>query len=172
MPFYVVSGVFMIIGGSLMYTITESSPSGHIYGYSVLIAFGTGLTLQIGYSISTVKVAAHDITNAISLQNVSQIGSIVIALVISGQVFQSGAYQNLHAVLGGQGFTDAEIHAAIAGTQSAIFNSIKPELRQLCVDAITSAMSKVYILVITAGAVTLVSSVFMKREKLLVPISA
>ena len=155
-----------------MYTITASSPIAHIYGYSVLIAIGAGITLQIGYSISTVKVAAHDITNAISLQNVSQIGSIVIALVISGQVFQSGAYQNLLAVLDGQGFSDADIHAAIAGTQSAVFSSIKPELRQLCVDAITSAMSKVYILVITAGAVTLVSSIFMKREKIFVPISA
>ncbi|MCJ1397467.1 hypothetical protein MMC11_000660 [Xylographa trunciseda] len=172
MPVYALSGVFMIIGGSLMYTITASSPSAHIYGYSVLIAIGAGITLQTGYSISTVKVDVHDITNAISLLNVAQIGSIVIALVISGQVFQSLAYQNLLAVLDGQGFSDTEVHAAIAGTQSAVFASITPELRQLAVDAITSAMSKVYILVITAGAVSLVSSVFMKREKILVPMSA
>ena len=172
MPVYAFSGIFMIIGGSLMYTVTASSPTAHIYGYSILIAIGSGVTLQIGYSISTIKVAVHDVTNAISLQNVSQIGSIVIALVISGQVFQSLAYENLLAVLNGQGFSDAEIHAAIAGTQSTVFTSIKPELRQLAVDAITSAMSKVYVLVITAGAVALVSAVFMRRERVFVSISA
>ncbi|MCJ1478386.1 hypothetical protein MMC13_007066 [Lambiella insularis] len=171
MPIYALSGIFIIIGGSLMYTVSASSPIAHIYGYSILVAFGCGIALQTGYALATVKVPTHDISNALSLQNVGQIGTIVIALVISGQVFQSLAYNNLLAVLDGQGFSDNEIHAAIAGTQSTVFTSIKPELRQLAVDAVTSAMSKIYILVITAGAVALVSSVFMKRERLYAPMT-
>lgn len=154
-----------------MYTVSSSSPIAHIYGYSILIAFGAGIALQTGYALATVKVPMHDIPSVISLQNVSQIGSIVIALVISGQVFQSLAYNNLLSVLGGQGFSNDEIHAAVAGTQSTVFTSISPELRQLSVDAITSAMSRVYILVITAGAVAFVSSVFMKRERIFAPMT-
>ncbi|MCJ1411563.1 hypothetical protein MMC19_005653 [Ptychographa xylographoides] len=172
MPIYAGSGVFMLIGGALMYTITADSPIAHIYGYSILIALGSGPTLQTGYAVATVKVAPKDISNAISLQNVAQIGSIVISLVISGQVFQSYAYNNLVVALAGHGFSDAELHSAVAGSQSAVFTTISPELKHVAVEAITTAMSKVYILVITAGAVTLVSSLFMRREKLFLQIVA
>jgi hypothetical protein len=171
MPIYAISGALMIIAGSLMYTVNAESPRAHVYGYSVLLAVGAGMCLQTGYSLATVKVPPHDIPSALSFQNVAQIGSAAISLVISGQVFQSSAYENLSTLLSGQGFSDTEIHAAIAGTQSAVFENIMPELRQLAIDAITSGMSKVYILSITAGAVALVSSLFMKREKLFAPMT-
>jgi len=43
--------------------------------------------------------------SAIELQNISQIGGTLLALLISGQVFQSLAFHNLSKALIGQGFT-------------------------------------------------------------------
>src|SRR6186713_34972 len=127
MPIYLVSGVLILIGGTALYTVSTSSPDAHIYGFSILTAFGNGLTVQLGYAIATMKVAPKDIPNAISLQNVSQIGSTLIALVISGQVFQSGAFSNLSEALGGLGFTDSQIRDAVADARSEVFEALNEE---------------------------------------------
>lgn len=170
MPFYTISGILMTIGGALMYTVNSHTPAANIYGYSVLLAVGSGLTIQAGYSVATVKVAAkgheEDVQNAVSLQNVSQVGSTLIALVISGQIFQSLAYNGLKSVLAGQNFSETDIRGAIAGAQSVVFETIDPELRDQAISAITKAIDNVYVLSLTAGALAIVISPLMKRERL------
>ena len=170
MPFYLATGVFSTIGGALMVTITETTPIAKVYGYSVLIAIGTGLSIQMGYAIATVKVGMKlgpdEVSNAVSLQNVSQVGSTLIALVISGQVFQSLAFNKMKDVLVGQGFSDSQIRDAVAGTHSVVFHTISPELKEKAVEAITSAISRVWVLCVVAGAVSLCIAPLMKRERL------
>jgi hypothetical protein len=170
MPLYFVAGIFMTVGGALMSTITATTPVGNVYGYSVLVGIGSGLTIQCGYSVATVKVAMNghpeDVPNAVSLQNVSQVGSTLIALVIAGQIFQSLSFNDMKTVLAGHGFSDSEIRNAITGTQSVVFDTISPELKVKAIGAITNAIAKAWILLIVGGAVSLVSSVFMKRERL------
>lgn len=166
------TGVFMTVGGALMYTVKISSPSANIYGYSVLLAIGSGLTYQAGYAIAGVKVSLKgwsdkDIQSAISLQNISQIGSTLLSLLLSGQIFQNLARQNLEHALSGEGFSDTDIRGAIAGTQSALFHRLSSQQAERATRAITEAMSRVYILSITAGALSLLSALLMKKERLL-----
>lgn len=161
----------MTVGGALMYTVKISSPSANIYGYSILIAIGSGLTYQAGYAIAGVKVSllgwsGKDVQSAISLQNISQIGGTLLSLLLSGQVFQSLARNNLKSALSGEGFSDADINSAIAGTQSAVFDRLNPQQAESATQAITDAMRRVYILSITAGALSLVSALLMKKERL------
>lgn len=161
----------MTVGGALMYTVKISSPSGNIYGYSVLIAVGSGLTYQAGYAIAGVKVSlkgwsSKDVQSAMSLQNISQIGGTLLSLLLSGQVFQSLARKNLEHALSGGGFSDMDIRSAIAGTQSTLFDRLSPQQAESATQAITDAMSRVYILSITAGALSLVSALMMKKERL------
>lgn len=173
MPWYLFSGIFILIGGSLMFANinSQTSPS-EIYGYSVLIAIGTGAALQTSYSVASAKVKPEEIPAVIGFINVAQIGSIVIALTISGAVFQNLAFNNLDHALAGHGLSVAEIHQAIAGTQSELFRTSSPELKAAAVKAIIEAMNKVYALVIAAGALTLVSALFMRREKLFMKVVA
>lgn len=167
MTMYVVSGFLITLGGALLYAYLDpSTPIPNIYGFSVIIAVGTGITMQISYAVASLKVSTHDEGDAIALQNVAQIGGTVIALVIAGQVFQSAAVHNLKAVLDGQGFTDADITAAIAGAQSVVFEKINGPLRDAAIKAITTAMQKSFILVIVAGAVTTISGAALKFERL------
>ncbi len=166
MPWYLIAGVFMTVGGACMYTIdAETSPS-RIYGYSVLLAIGCGAANQSGYSIAAAKVKPEEIAAAIGFINVAQIGSIVISLTIAGSVFQNLAFSNLQSALAEYGFSEPELRSAVAGTQSEVFRRGSEEVRDLAVKAIIKAMDSVFVLTIAAGAVTLVSSLFMKREKL------
>ena len=136
------------------------------------MAIGAGCALQSGYSIAASKVKPEEVPAVIGFVNVAQIGSIVIALSISGSVFQNLAYKHLSAALAGSGFTADQIRSALAGTQSPIFQQSTPAEKAAAVAAIIKAMDSVFILVIAAGAVTLVSSVFMKREKLFMKVVA
>ncbi|ETS88226.1 hypothetical protein PFICI_02054 [Pestalotiopsis fici W106-1] len=167
MPFYLASGILMTLGGSLLYVyLKPSTPAGHIYGFTVIVGVGTGLALQLGYAVATLKVPSGDIVNAINMQNVSQIGSTAICLVIGGQVFQSVAVRNLSVVLAGQGFSPEEIQNAVSGTQSVLFQHLSDELRSAAVDAITGAMQTAFVLVIVAGGLQTLAAVTMKRERL------
>ncbi|CAF9907816.1 MAG: hypothetical protein GOMPHAMPRED_005994 [Gomphillus americanus] len=165
--YYLVGGLSATAGGAALLTVTAETSKSAIYGYSVLVALGTGLTAQIGYTVATIeasKISGQAIVDAISLQNFSQIGSIVIALVVSGQIFQSLAFRNLSAVL--VGFTDEQIKSAVAGSSSPVFMSLTEDVRQQAIQAIISAMGDVYSLVIVAGALLVLSSLAMKRERI------
>ncbi|OIW31630.1 MFS general substrate transporter [Coniochaeta ligniaria NRRL 30616] len=167
MVMYIVSGLLMTLGGGLLWGFLEpDANSANIYGFTVIIAFGTGITINIGYTIASLKVDRKDEGDAISFQNVSQLGSTLLSLVIAGQIFQSGAVRNLKHALEGQGFSDADIQAAVAGTQSIIFEKISGPLREAAVWAITDAMRDSFIMVIVAGAVITVCGTALRFERL------
>ena len=74
MPWFVFGGTFQIIGGSLMYTISPETSTSTIYGYSVLLGIGCGVTMQSGYSIIAAKVKPQEVPAAIGFNNLAQIG--------------------------------------------------------------------------------------------------
>ena len=165
-PIFSASGIFMVIGGSLLYVYLDpDTPKSYIYGFTIITAVGSGLTLQIGYAVATLKAPKH-MGDALALQNVAQIGSTVISLVIAGQVFQSTATQNLSRVLAGTGFTGPDIQSAIAGAKSAIFEELAGELRTQAILAITLAIQKAFILIIVGGGVLTAAGLLMKHERL------
>lgn len=170
-PLYTASGILILTGSCLMYTVSLDSPPSHVYGYSVLMAMGAGLTLNSGFAISGIDMSnrggsAQNINDVVTLQNISQLSGTLLALLISGQVFQSLVFRNLKGILGNEGFTDAQIRSVAGGTRSVVFATLSPELAREAVDAITKAISKLYILTIVTGGVALIASFFLKYESL------
>ncbi|KAJ6259382.1 Efflux pump patC [Drechslerella dactyloides] len=172
MPWYVWAGVTILIGGSLMHTITPTTSTAAVYGYSILIAVGAGAASQVAYSVAPAKVQPHDVPSAIGFMNHAQIGTIVISLTISGTIFQNVAFSYLRDALKQYNFPEEAIRGAIAGTRSQLLSELNAQSRADAIDAIVRAMGQVYILVIVAGAVTLVTSLFLKREKLFMTAAA
>lgn len=156
----------MLVGGSLMHTVTTSSTAATIYGFEILIAIGSGLVGQIGYSVAAAKVKASEVPAAISFINVAQIGSIAISLTIAGAIFQNLGYSFLKEALVEYSFSDAELRDALAGFQSAILAHGDGAVVELAIGAIVKTISRIFALAIAAGSLTLVSALFMKREKL------
>ncbi|CAK7200447.1 hypothetical protein SEUCBS139899_003142 [Sporothrix eucalyptigena] len=165
--FYLLSGTLLTLSGALLYVyLKPTTPVRTIYGLLVINGIGTGLSLQIGYAVATLIIDVRDTGNAISLQNVSQVGSTMISLVVAGQIFQGTAVRNLQEVLAGRGYSVADIQSAVAGAQSTLFASLEGSLREKAVDAITSAIQSAFTLVIVSGAILLIVGAVMKREKL------
>lgn len=166
MPWYLLGGVFITVGASLMYTVNSETGKSNIYGYSILMAIGAGSIVQAGYSIAVAKVKPHEIQAAIGFINIAQLGSATISLTISGSIFQNVAFSNLEHILAGQEYSQEEIRTVISGTTSIVFQNMTPELKEAALKGIVQAMSKVYILVIASGGLIIISSCFMKMEKL------
>lgn len=76
-----------------------------IYGLSIINAVDTGLTTQLGYAVASLVVKSREVSDAISLQNLSQLGANLISLVIAGQIFQAEAVINLERVLAGTNYS-------------------------------------------------------------------
>jgi len=156
-----------------MYTLVDVHTSNaHIYGYSILMAFGSGLTQQVAYSAAPAIVGHLRAADAVGYINASQIGSIVIALTITSTIFQNIGFSEVQRALQGDGFSAVEIHAALAGAKSTVFETVSSEVKQNVVEAIVKAIGEGYILVIVAGAVLVIASLLMKREKLFMEVTA
>jgi hypothetical protein len=165
-PFYMISGALLIIGGSLMHTVDPGTSTSGIYGYEVLMAIGAGITMQVAYSVTVVKVKKHDIQNAIGFINVAQIGTIAISLSIAASIFQNRGYINLREALQEYGFSEQELRGALAGAQSAVLMGGDSLAKAKAIAAIVKTLDSVWILTVVAGAVSLLSGVAMKWEKL------
>ncbi|OMP88070.1 putative transporter C3H1.06c [Diplodia seriata] len=168
MALYVIAGAFLVAGGGpLTVYLDPSSPTGTIYGLTVLVAVGSGLSMVTGYTVATLTLPTPaDAGAGLALQNVAQIGGQVVALAVAGQIYQSTAVRNLAAVLAGKGFSDADVRGAVAGARSAVFADLDGVLRERAVVAVARAMQMTFVLVPVAGAVMLVAAMGMKRERL------
>ncbi|KAL4963029.1 major facilitator superfamily domain-containing protein [Aspergillus stella-maris] len=172
MPWYLFSGVMILIGGALMSTVKQDTSTSTIYGYTVLIAVGAGATSQAGYSIAPAKVEGRLVPSAIAFINIAQIGGIVMSLTISGTIFQNVTYNNLLGPLGAAGYGSEEIRSTLSGTLSPIYSSLSAELQQTVNLAIVHTIGQLYYLVVAAGALMIVCSALMKREKIYMTLEA
>lgn len=164
-PLYIVGGIFMTVGGALMNTVTSSTPTSAIYGYTVLVAIGAGIPLQAAYSVAVLKVRTSEISGAIGVMNVAQIGSTAIALSLANVIFQNVGFLRLRDALSGRAYEEGEIRGALAGAKSRILlEDVEVQIR--AINAVVSTMSTIWILVIAAGATSIVVGLLMKRERL------
>ncbi|KAK0103229.1 hypothetical protein ONS95_005263 [Cadophora gregata] len=164
MPWYTLGGIFVIIGGALMYTVGTHTATATVYGYSILIGFGTGLFAQASFSVAQAIVEPENIASAVGFITCAQVTGVTIALAIANSVFLNGSQDKIAALM--PMVPRSDIQAAIAGAGSDFVAGLSPELQAGVLHAIVESMSKTYILVVTAGAVVLVLSAGMKREKL------
>ncbi|KAI0905723.1 MFS general substrate transporter [Ustulina deusta] len=164
---FLVSALTLVVGGSLLVIHLDShTHTSVIYGLTVVVAFGCGLSMQKGYSIAPLTTDPMNAGSALSLQNVAEVGGQVIALGISGQIFHSVATKNLAEALAGHGFSETDIMVVLAGAQSSLFSQLDEDLRDAAVSAITKSLQLTFTLVPIAGGVMLLAALCMRWEKL------
>ncbi|KAK4691486.1 MFS transporter, DHA2 family, glioxin efflux transporter, partial [Lecanoromycetidae sp. Uapishka_2] len=163
-PWFLAGGIFTVIGEALLYTISTSTSAESVYGYSVLAGIGAGAFIQASFSVAQAKVGAQLIPVAIGFITCAQVAGGTIALAIANAVFLNGATNRIAAVL--PTAPRADIRAAVAGAGSAFIKNLDEKTRADVLNAIVQAMSRVWILGITAGALVTILSLLMRREKL------
>ena len=165
-PWYTFSGILLLVAGCLQNQVTITTHTAAIYGFEVMTGFGAGMAFQIAYSVAASKLTGPDIARAIGFINVSQIGSMAIALAIAGTIFQNVGFNNLKSMLAGYGFPDAELKGALAGAESALATSKDPRVPQLLVEAVIKTIATDYILQIVGGALVVLTSLLMRWERI------
>ncbi|RSL68156.1 hypothetical protein CEP53_002658 [Fusarium sp. AF-6] len=164
MIWYLISGLLLTAGGAAMYTIKADSPASYTYGFSALLGFGL-TTSQASYAVAAHIVKPDRLAESIQFLNISQGKSQMLGLAIASSIFQSRTFDGMNKVLQGQGFSTEEIRAAIAGSQSKILATISPELRRRCLDVLVKTISEIWVMVIAAGALLTVSSLFLTKKR-------
>ena len=163
-PFALVGGLLVTAGGALMYARvgidTNASP---IYGYSVLLGFGAGLYTQGPISVVQSLFPAERVADATAFVGFGQVVGIIIMLAVANAIFLNKATIAIESLLPDTPLL--EVQAAISGARSDLFRSISGDLRNAVLQAIVDSMNNVYILVVVAGALTVVLCPFLKRQK-------
>lgn len=84
---------------------------------------------------------------------------IVVSLAIAGAIFQNQALSKIVRVL--PHVDKASLREAITGTDSTYISSLPPADRAKVIGGIADAIGSVYIVVIVAGATTVVLACFL-----------
>ncbi|AEO70845.1 uncharacterized protein THITE_122455 [Thermothielavioides terrestris NRRL 8126] len=164
MVWFLASGLCLTAGGACMATVTANTPPGRILGYTVLLGLGM-TTSQAGYAVGNRLVAPARVAEMIQFLNVGQGSSMLIGLTVASAVFQTRAFAGLRAVLGPLGFDDAQIRAAVAGSRSDVLRSVAPDVRARCLDAIVDSIARCWFMVVAAGALYTLCSLFLSRAR-------
>ncbi|KAJ5754360.1 hypothetical protein N7533_003903 [Penicillium manginii] len=166
MPWYLVGGVLTALGGGLMTTVNENTSTSHIYGYSALIGIGAGMYIQTGFSVAQAKVASSRASDAASFIALAQSIGITLALAISGAVFQNQALNELQTLI--PQYPRETLRGAILGPSSGLLKQLPDAVRTEALHSIVKSMSHTYYLVVVAGCMAAVGSLFMKRERIFI----
>ena len=164
MPWYLAGGLLGVAGGALMYTVGEGTSTARVYGYTVLLGIANGLYSQASFAVAQASVEAHMIPSAVGFITCAQLGGGTIALAIANSVFLNEAQGPIMKIL--PQVPQQEVQSAIAAVGSSLVEGLDPATAVQVLEAIVAALSKTYILVITAGALVTALSLAMKKEKL------
>ena len=167
-PCFLVSGLCLVGAGAGLYAAVDAStPPALIYGLSVLGGAGL-MTSQSGYGLAAQHLRVdHQSAQAglVQLLNLAAGGSETIVLAMASAIFQSRAFAGLKDVLAGMGFSDAEIRGAVAGSRSHLLEILDEGTSAKCLDVVVTAIGKEWILVVVAGSLQVVCSLFLTSRR-------
>jgi hypothetical protein len=116
--------------------------------------------IQAGFSVAQAKVSSARQTDATSFMSLAQNLGIMLALAISGAVFQNKAIDKLQRIF--PHLSRNDLRGAISGNDSGILQRLDDATRAKALHAIVDSLSRTYFLVVTAGAMAVIGSLFMK----------
>lgn len=163
-PWFTLGGLLAMTGAALMYTVRLDTSESRIYGYTVLLGAGVGMWLQAPFSVVQAVVAPGDVPAAVGLVMLGQFVGITVSLAIANTVYLNDAERAIGAIL--PGVSSETIELAMEGATGGFLTSLDGDVKTEVLKAIVAATDKTYILVIVAGSLTAVLSLFMKRQKL------
>lgn len=116
--------------------------------------------IQTGFSVAQAKVASSRASDASSFIALAQNLGITLALAISGAVFQNQALDQLQTLL--PHYPREVLRGAILGPSSGLLKQLPDNVRREALHSIVKSMSHTYYLVVVAGCMAAVGSLFMK----------
>ncbi|KAF4629751.1 hypothetical protein G7Y89_g8400 [Cudoniella acicularis] len=158
------AGILVTAGAGLLSQITIDTTPAHIYGYSVIEGLGAGLIAQAPYSVAQLKVNPKDVHYVTAFITCGQMAGVALSLGISTCLFVNEATGLIANIL--PGVSHDAVLDAITGANSRILQEQPVAVRLKILEAITTSVGHVFFLVVGGGALCIISSLAMKRERL------
>ena len=154
MPWFYSGGALVLIGSALMYTVNAATSNARIYGYSILLGTGTGAYLQMPFAVAQAQVSTALISMAVAFTAFAQLAAPAITLSIANSVFLNEASNSLRAII--PNASPDMVRDLLMRAVSDDLASLGPAAHAQVLRAIVEAMSKIYIIVVVSGILTLV----------------
>lgn len=158
-PFYASGTLLVLIGSIFLHTSTINTSNARIIIAGTAVGLGIGLYGQIGYAVIQGRVSKKNLGQAMGFLTSAQMLGGVIALAIGGSILINDVTSGFSRLFPDS--SEQTIKNAIAGTAATFFDDVAPETREIAFQIIVSAIDKVFILGIAAGAFGLVCSAFL-----------
>ncbi|KAI9170612.1 major facilitator superfamily permease [Paramyrothecium foliicola] len=163
MPWFLVGAILAVIGGALMYTVTISTSTSAIYGYSVILGIGGGCFMITAFGCISAVVQPKDMFNAIGVVTLVQCLGITFFPAIGGGIFQNIGANYVAPYLPSE-FT-GNPRVILAGASSPEFQSFPEDVQAQLAAIIVDAMSNNYLMTIVASGLTVLISPFLGRTR-------
>jgi MFS family permease len=164
MPWYVFAGALCTAGSVLMYTVDEYTSNAKIWGYTILLGAGAGAFVQLSFTVIQQKVEKNKTPVAVGFLTFAQLVGPAVALCISNAVFLNEAVAGVQDKI--PKMPRERILTMISSASTDLITGMSADQRGETIRVIVKAISKPYVLSMTAGIMTLIMSVLMKPEKL------
>jgi len=163
-PWYLGGSILILIGGALVSRIDINTPISRVYGYEVLVGVGLGCYLQAGYAVIQGVLDPSQMSYAVTFMLLGQLLGISISLSVAGAVFVNTSLHGLQQIL--PNIPKQQLQSIISGASGTLFHTLSPTMQAQALVIIVASLQKMFILVYVAGAVSLVTGVFLSRKKL------
>lgn len=162
LPWFLVGGMFIIVSNAMLFHITLTINAGYIYGALALGGIGTGLFVNAPFAIAQWIVPEREIALAVGFITCAQVAGVTISLGIANAVFLNLAQNSIQGIL--PGVPKGDVQAAISGVGGPFLRTLGADTQKLVLEAIITAIRKVFILGIAAGCLAVLLSAFMDRS--------
>ncbi|ROW12851.1 hypothetical protein VMCG_00482 [Cytospora schulzeri] len=172
---FLTAGIAALVGGVLLaHQVAITTSESHVMGYEAIIAFGVGLGLTHGMSVANTVLPREHRFDAAALMNMAQIGSIAIILGVAGCVFQNVGMNLLESTVATYeaetgidlNLTSHDLRQALGGLASPLWESGNAEFEYFAVEAVTRTITRIFNVILAAGAVCIAGALLMRWEKL------
>ena len=164
MPWYLGGSILSVIGAALMRTVGVSTPTGAVYGYTVILSAGIGCFVQASFPVAQAKVKKADVPASVALIGCAQLSGLALSFSVAYNIFINTATNQLAVIL--PSTPPAVVQASIAGVGSRTFALLPDAQKAQVLEAVTTSISFVYDQVLAGAVFSLILAVFMNRERL------
>ncbi|RYP27089.1 hypothetical protein DL768_011336 [Monosporascus sp. mg162] len=155
-PIFFFGGALVLAGGALMYTVDANASDAQVYAYTAILGTGAGVYFNVPFSAAQACTDPDLIPVAVGFISFAQLASPAMSIAIANAVFLSQSTQNIASLL--PGADETLVHGIISGVEKSYVDSLDPPTRDALIGIIVGAMRNAYVLVIAAGALTLILS--------------
>ena len=166
MPWYVGGSALVIVGAALMHTVDVGTAPARVFGYTIIIGAGVGSFCQASFAVAQAKVPPTDIPVAVAFIGCAQITGICVCFAIAYSVFLNTATNQIASIL--PNATTSEIQQSIIGVGSSLFSTLDQIQGLRVLEAVNNSIRNVWIQVLTAGVLSFLMALVMKRERVLI----